>query len=111
MDFDLDDLLEDQPTGYKPSAKPTTAQRHTSAAVGKFGGGKKAGADLDDLGDSFNFDDVLGGGGSKAPAPHRSTTFGAGGANSGVGSTKAGAITSKKMDDDDSFFGVGRSGS
>ena len=37
--------------------------------MNKFGGGnKKAGDDLDDLGDSFNFDEVLGVGGSKPTA-------------------------------------------
>ena len=45
------------------------AQRNKSSAMNKFGGGnKKAGDDLDDLGDSFNFDEVLGVGGSKPTA-------------------------------------------
>ena len=45
------------------------AQRHKSSAVNKFGGGaaaKKVSDDLDD--DSFNFEDVLGVGGSKPTA-------------------------------------------
>ena len=54
---DLDDLFDDD-----VPAKQTVAQRHN-----KFGGGaaKKVSDDLDDLGDSFNFDEVLGLGGSK----------------------------------------------
>mmetsp|Transcript_72 Transcript_72/g.136 ORF Transcript_72/g.136 Transcript_72/m.136 type:complete len:84 (+) Transcript_72:1-252(+) len=80
MDMDLDDLLEDAPT--RPTKSHTTAQRHTSAAVGRFAAGKK-GADLDDLGDSFNFDDVIGSDPAPSKAPAKQTTFGAGGANYG----------------------------
>ena len=53
---DLDDLIDDV-MNSKPT---TTAQRHKSSAMGKFGAKKD---DLDDLGDSFNFDEVLGVGG------------------------------------------------
>lgn len=72
MDFDLDDLLDDAPS-KQPATKATTAQRHTSSAIGRFGGGggKKAGADLDDLGDSFNFDDILGDDDKKAQPPRK----------------------------------------
>ena len=64
---DLDDLFDDDvPT------KQTVAQKHKSSAINKFGGAaggsKKLADDLDDLGDSFNFDEVLGVGGSKPTA-------------------------------------------
>ena len=98
MDMDLDDLLEDaRPARGKPS---TTAQRHTSAAMGRFapGAGKK-GADLDDLGDSFNFDDVMGS--DPVPkGPQKQTTFGGGA--SGIG----GKPPKTYDDNDDSFFGA-----
>ena len=63
---DLDDLFDDD-----VPAKQTVAQRHKSSAVGKFSGGgaaKKISDDLDDLGDSFNFDEELAVGGSKPTA-------------------------------------------
>ena len=66
---DLDDLIDDV-MGSKPT---TTAQRHKSSAMGKFGAKKD---DLDDLGDSFNFDEVLGVGGQpKKPTMAKSGSY------------------------------------
>ena len=58
---DLDDLFDDE-----VPAKQTVAAKNKSSAMNKFGGGAtKKDDDLDDLGDSFNFDEVLGVGGDK----------------------------------------------
>ena len=83
--MDLDDLFDEEPT-TKPT---TTAQRHKSAAVGRFGAAKK-GNDLDDLGDSFNFDEILGGGpkANNNPPPRKDTFGGGGSSFNGINSTK-----------------------
>jgi len=81
------------------------ASRHKSAAVGRFGAAKK-GADLDDLGDSLDFDNILGGG-SKASKP--GAFGGSGGANAGVvsSSTKNTRPPQRmQFGNDDSLFGV-----
>lgn len=103
---DLDDLFDDDvPT------KQTVAQRNTSSVVNKFGGGvaKKASDDLDGLGDSFNFDEVLGVGGSKPSAQQKQSSFG-GGNYTGLSSAKNTSKPPTRMDNsgDDTFFGVGR---
>jgi hypothetical protein len=55
--------------------------------MGRFGAAKK-GNDLDDLGDSINFDEILGG--PTAPSgPPRQNTFGGGGSSyTGISSAK-----------------------
>lgn len=57
---DLDDLFDDD-----VPAKQTVAARNKSSAMNRFGGGDAKKVSDDDLGDSFNFDEVLGVGGGK----------------------------------------------
>ena len=75
--------------------------------MGRFGASKKD--DLDDLGDSFNFDDIMGGGVGKpvkAP-PVKQQTFGIGGANSGRSGSMSRLPPPTADDNDNSMFGLG----
>ena len=76
---DLDDLLDDNVPMQK--ATTTVAQRNKSAAMGRFGSGASKKDDLDDLGDSFNFDDIGGVSGSKPTAAAKKGSMSFGGAN------------------------------
>ena len=103
MDIDLDDLMDDA----APPGKSTTtvAQRHRSPALGRFGGGAKK-DDLDDLGDSFDFDNA-----KNASKPASGTRGGMsfGGIHTGMSSAQN-ARAPLRNDDapEDTFFGVGK---
>ena len=99
---DLDDLLDDN----VPMTKPTTvAQRNKSAAIGRFGGNTKKDDDLDDLGDSFNFDDIGGMGGNSKPVANKKGSMSFGG---GLSSAQNKYSRPANEKNDDSFFGVGK---
>ena len=84
------------------------AQRHKSAALGRFAAGKKD-DDSGDLGDSLDFDNILGGN-KKSGASKPASGFGAGGANFGImsNSTKNTKPPQRfSAENDDSLFGIG----
>ena len=78
---DLDDLMDDSVPVTKKT--PTVAARNKSASIGRFSGADKK-DDLDDLGDSFNFDDI--GANKPAAGGARKGSMSVGGVHTGMSS-------------------------